>query len=461
MDKQGIKSTALLVTSIGTFLTPFQLSALNVALKAIGDEFSMSVVLLGWVSSIYLLVAAIFLLPFGKIADVFGRKRIFFWGLGILSVTSGFCVIAPNALLLIIFRGFQGIGAALIFATTPAIISSVFPPGERGKALGILAAVTYFGLSLGSTLGGVLIDIWGWRSIFGMTMFFGIITLLFALWKLEGEWVVASRNKFDWKGSFIYSLSLTGIMVGFPRLANFSGIALVLAGILGLASFVYWEMNFDQPIFEVDLFKGNPVFTFSTLTTLISYTPVTAVGFLLRLYLQHILGMSTQKTGLILLVQPAVMVFVTPISGRLSDRIEIRLLASLGMTFTTIGLIPMIFLNTDSSIRIIILSLIMLGIGSGFFVPPNMNAIMSGVKQESYGVLGSILGTMRLVGQTLSLGIVTMVFSFKLGQNTITQEVYAQFLASNKSLFVIFSALSFLGIFTSMVRGKVICNLPR
>lgn len=448
------KSVALLVAVLTSFVTPFLISGVNVALKTIGNEYSMSAVLLGWVSTVYLLASAAFLLPVGKLADIKGRKRIFLWGLGILSAASVLCALAPNTVLFLIFRGTQGIGAAFIYTTNVALLTSVYPAQERGRVLGINSGSIYLGLSIGPTLGGYLTSTLGWRSVFWITALLGLIAFFIAWGKLKGEWAEAAGEQLDWKGSILYGISLVVFMMGFPRLPTPQGIALILAGCAGLYTFIRWEGKPKDPVLSLALFRNNPRFTFSNLAALINYNSVTASGFLLSLYLQYIKGMSPQAAGLVLIAQPVMMSSLSPLAGRLSDRVEVRTLASVGMALSTAALTGFIFLTDSTPLWSIILLLVLLGTGYGFFASPNTNAVMGSVEPKSYAVAASILSTTRLIGQTLSIGISTLVFALYLGDNPITPAVYPQFLASLKPMYGVFSLLCFLGIFASLARGK-------
>jgi EmrB/QacA subfamily drug resistance transporter len=448
------KSVVLLIAALASFLTPFMGSAMNVALRDVGSEFSMSAVLLGWVGTSYLLAAAIFLVPMGKIADIAGRKKIFLWGVLIYTLASLLCAIAPTAALLVAFRALQGIGSAFIFGTSLAILTSVFPLGERGRVLGITTAVTYVGLSIGPVLGGLMTGLWGWRSILWVNVPLGLAILLLTLWKLKGEWAEAAGERFDWIGSAVYGVALAATMLGFPRLPAPEGIGLTVAGVLGVALFIGYEARAASPILHVDLFRSNTVFAFSNLAALINYSATSAVGFLLSLYLQHIKGLPPEEAGLVLVAQPVAMAVLSPLAGRLSDRIESRTLASAGMVLTTLALVPLIFLSMQTPFWAIVLYLLILGCGFGLFSSPNVNAIMSAVERKSYGVASATLGTMRLVGQTLSMGIATLIFALYLGQVAITPEVYPQFLASLRPAFAVFAMLCFVGIFASLARGN-------
>ncbi len=455
MDDAATKRAALLVATLTSFLTPFMGSSVNIALPSIGREFAMDAVLLGWVATAYLLSAAMFLVPFGRIADIYGRKRIFTYGILIFALSSLLSAIAPSAIFLISCRVLQGMGSAMIFGTGVAILTSVFPAGERGKVLGINVAAVYSGLSLGPFLGGFLTQHLGWRSIFFLNVPLSLLIIAFTLWKLKGEWAGAKGEKFDFAGSVIYAVSLPAMMYGFTLLPAMSGAWLIGFGVLGLLTFVKWVMRAKSPVFDVNLFRGNKVFAFSNLASLINYGATFAVTFLLSLYLQYTKGLSPQYAGIILVCQPVMMALFSPLAGRLSDKIEPRVVASIGMGFTMIALFLFTFLGQNTSLGYVITGLIVIGFGLALFSSPNTNAIMSSVQKRSYGVAAATLGTMRLTGQMLSMGIAMLVFAVYIGRVEITPENYPAFLRSAKCAFIIFTALCFGGIFASLARGKV------
>lgn len=342
----------------------------------------------------------------------------------------------------------------MIFGTGVAILTSVFPPNERGRVLGINVASVYVGLSLGPVLGGLLTQHFGWRSVFFSTVPLGLVVIVAVLWKLKGEWAEAKGERFDLAGSVIYSLALVAIMYGFSLLPAISGAWLIAIGILGIVAFVWWETRAKSPVLNISLFRNSAVFLFSNLSALVNYSATSAVGFLLSLYLQYIKGFSPTHAGLILVSQPVVMAILSPVAGRLSDRVEPRLIASMGMALTTIGLVLLIFLNQDSGLYFILVSLVILGLGFAFFSSPNTNAVMSSVEKKFYGVASGTLGTMRLTGQMLSLGVAMLLFALYIGKVQITPEYYPLFLKSVKTAFIIFAVLCFGGIFASLARGN-------
>ncbi len=448
------KGCVLLIATLTSFLTPFIGSSVNIALPSIGREFHLDAVLLSWISTSFLLSAAIFLVPFGRIADIYGRKKIFLYGISIYTASCLLSALSPSAFVLISLRFIQGIGSAMIFGTGVAILTSVFPPGERGRALGINVASVYLGLSLGPSLGGLITHHFGWRTIFLANIPFGSLIIYLVVTKLKGEWAEARGERLDLIGFVFYGLSLTAIMYGFS-LPSVSGVTLIVAGLLGLLAFLKWEAKIGSPLLEIDLFRDNRVFTFSNLAALINYSATFGVIFLLSLYLQYVKGLSPQDAGVVMVSQPIVMTIFSPFAGRLSDRTEARIVASAGMALIAIGLFFLTFLNEKTSLHSIVANLALLGLGFALFSSPNTNAIMSSVERKFYGVASGILATMRMTGQALSMGVVMLLIATYMGRVQITPQYYPLFLKSTKVAFSIFAILCFLGIFASLARGKL------
>lgn len=449
------KRIASIAAGLGSFLTPFMGSAINIALPTIGQEFTVSAMTLGWIATAYLLTAAVFLVPLGKIADIYGRRKIFLTGIVIFTISSILCGISGSVNMLIAARILQGIGSPMIFGTGVAILTSVYPSGEKGKALGINTAAIYLGLSTGPFLGGFLTQQFGWRAVFFASALMGLSALVLVAWKLRGEWAEARGERFDWQGAFLYGLMLIAVMYGFSQLPKPTGIGLVLFGLALSTLFVRRELHTDFPLLNLDLFRRNPVFTFSNIAALISYSATFAVGFLLSFYLQYIKHLNPQQAGFVLVFQPFMQAIFSPLTGWLSDHREPRNVASSGMTLTMIGLILLIFLTSDTSLIYIVFSLILLGLGFALFSAPNTNAVMGSVTKRYYGVASGMLGTMRLTGQMLSLGISLMIFAIFLGNVQISVSNYPAFMTSIHIAFGIFAGLCCGGIFASLMRGKM------
>ncbi|MEJ2221301.1 MAG: MFS transporter [Desulfobacterales bacterium] len=455
MHNSATKLTALTIASLSSFITPFMMSSINIALPVIGKEFKTDAVVLSWVATSYLLAAAVSLVPFGKLADIYGRKKIYMLGMVLFTLTSLLCAIATSAPMLIIFRIFQGAGSAMVFATGIAILSSVYPAQERGKVLGIAVAAVYIGLSCGPFFGGLLTQHFSWRSIFLINIPFGVLIILLIIFKLKGEWKGAEGQKFDLTGSIIYGTAIFAFMYGITILPDIRSIVLILTGVVGLLAFIKWELVVKSPVFEVNLFVTNRTYAFSCLAALINYSATFAVAFLLSLYLQYIKGLTPQGAGVVLVSTPVVMAIFSPLAGRLSDRIEPRVISSLGMGLTVLGLVLLIALNARTGLPYIIASLLILGFGFALFSSPNMNAIMSSVDRRFFGIASASVGTMRLLGQMLSMGIVTLIFALYIGREQITPQSYAMLIKSVRVAFTVSTCFCVAGVFFSLYRGRL------
>jgi EmrB/QacA subfamily drug resistance transporter len=449
------RRAVLILSTIAALMTAFMGSSTNIALPTISREFSMDAVLLGWVAMAYTLAAAMFLLPFGRLGDILGRKRIFIYGVAGYVVASFIVGFSVSGMMLIVSRFVQGTFAAMMFGTSTAILTSVYPPGERGRVLGINTAAVYTGLSVGPFLGGLMTQTLGWRSIFLTGAVLGLVVVGLAVTRVKGEWAEARGEQFDMRGAAIYGIAVVGFIYGLSILPKIEGAGLIAGGLAMGVGFVRWESGNRQPLLNMDLFRHNRAFALSNLSALINYSATAAVGFLLSLYLQYIKALSPQQAGLILIAQPIVQATFSPLTGRLSDKVESRVVASAGMGLTTIGLGLLIFLTAETPFWYILLSLILLGFGFALFSSPNTNAVMGAVERKLYGVASATVGTMRTMGMMLSLGIATLIFAMVMGRVQITPEHYPAFLSSVRLAFIIFAAACFGGIFASLSRGKM------
>jgi MFS family permease len=337
-------------------------------------------------------------------------------------------------------------------------VSSVFPLEKRGMALGIITGATYLGLTLGPVIGGFLTDYLGWQSIFWTTTPLGFVAFALVVFGLKGEWAEAVSDRFDIAGTMILAVSLPALIYGASSIPGRLPLVMLLAGMFGIAVFLIVEAKVPSPIFPVTLLSGNRTFAFSSLAALINYSSTFAVTFLLSLYLQHIQGLAPHQAGAVLIAQPIVMASLSPLAGRLSDRIEVRILASIGMAQVALGLGLLAFLGTATTLVFVVFSLIVLGLGYALFSSPNMNAIMSSVDRNLYGVAAATVGTVRLIGQMLSMSIAVLIFTLVIGRVQIDPAVYEQLLQSIRIAFAVFALLCFAGIFASMVRGKLHSN---
>ncbi|MDD1724740.1 MAG: MFS transporter [Methanospirillum sp.] len=455
MKHPDLSSTTLFIAVFCGFLTPFDLSAVNIALPAIAAEYSLDAVSLSWISSIYLLASAAFLVPFGKIGDIYGRKRVLTLGIGLFTLASGCMILSLTSGMLIASRFCQGIGAAMIYGTAVAILTSVTNPAKRGHVLGIYTTFVYLGLSAGPCLGGILTSMFGWRSIFLINIPIGLLIIVLIGRYLRGEWADAAGERFDRKGAVLYGVSLTAVMVGFSELPQITGFIALVAGVVLFGLFIFIEHREQYPLLYISLFMKNRVFACSNLAALINYGSTFAITFFLSLYLQYIRGFDSLTAGFILVVQPLIQAVFSSYAGTLSDRIEPGRIASLGMGIIAAGLIILSFLSPDTPLAELMVILAILGLGYALFSSPNTNAIMSSVERRYYGIASGTLGTMRLLGQMFSMGIAMMIIAVVIGKVEITPEISGQLMSAMSIGFQIFSVMCVIGIVFSLVRGNM------
>ena len=428
-------------------------TAVNIGLPGIGAEFHLDAFSLSWITTAYLLAAVVGMVPLGRIADLYGRKRVFVVGVVIFGIASLLCALAPSAVFLIVLRVAQGLGAGMIFVTSTAIVVSVYPQAERGRALGLVITAVYCGQSLGPVIGGVLAEHFGWRSIFLTTVPLAVATTALVLSRLRGEWVSDERGSFDVLGTVLYALMYITLIVGLTLLPRPLGAAWMLAGLAGVVLFVWRENATAHPILDVRVFRTNRVYALSNLAALVNYSATYAVAFLLSLYLQIVRAVSPDHAGLILLAQPAMQALSSPFAGRLSDRVDARGPVSIGMALTAAGLLLLGTIRDATGTGFIVTCLLVMGLGFGLFSSPNTHAVMGAVAPRMYGVASATISTMRLTGQMLSMGIVTMILNAFIGGAAITPALREPFVSATRTAFVTFGLLCVAGILPSLARG--------
>ena len=357
--------------------------------------------------------------------------------------------------MLIASRVVEGLGSAMIFGTSIAILTSVFPAQERGKVLGINVAIVYLGLSMGPLLGGIITAYAGWRFIYAGITIYALLAALLAQRMIKGEWRCAQEGRFDIFGTILYAAMLSALMYGLTLIPDIKGAYLLGLALAIMAVFFRWELRNENPVLKISVFRNNTVFLFSNLAALINYSATAALAFLLSLYLQYMKGYGPEVTGLILIAQPVVQAALSPLAGRLSDRVEPRIVASVGMGLCVVGLTLFAFLTPQTPIETILISLVFMGLGFAFFSSPNVNAIMSSVDKCDFGVASGMVSTMRLIGQLMSLGITMLIFSVIMGHVEIAPGQMDLLMVSIKLSFGVFAGLCVLGTIFSLARGNL------
>jgi EmrB/QacA subfamily drug resistance transporter len=453
-EQQFNRGILLAVIMLSSFFNPFMGSAVNIALPSISQKLSMNAVELSWIAMAFLLSSAVLLVPFGKLADIVGRRKMLLYGNIFFTIATLLCAFSVSGSMLITSRFLQGIGSAMILSSGMAIIISAFPPERRGTIIGWNTTAVYVGLSAAPLLGGILTQTLGWQSLFFINAFAGILIIIGISFGVRAEWAEAKSDRFDFTGSFIYVPSMSALMYGFSQLPGKFAILLTIAGALGLVGFILWELRAKIPVLDIGLFRNNKIFAFSNLAALINYAATFGITFVLSLYLQNVKGLNPRDAGLILITQPIMMALVASISGRLSDRFDSRILASMGMAVIVAGLISLAFLTIGTSHAYLVVNLFVLGLGFGMFSSPNTNSVMGAVDKKFLGTASATLGTMRLTGQMFSMAIAAMAIHLFIGNEPISSENIPGFMQSVRVIFTVFAVLCFLGVFASLARGK-------
>ena len=453
-SSKSYRNRILFTACISSSLVPFMGSSLNLALPQIARDFSMNGIEQSWVLTAYLISTAILQVPFGRLADIWGKRNIFITGLCIFAVTTILSGFAYSGSTLIFLRALQGIGSAMIFCTNTAIVTSVFPSKERGMAMGINVTAVYISIAAGPSIGGIITQNFGWEYVFFITAVISLIALTSAFILMKEKWAESKGEPFDIKGSIIYGLAIMSLIYGLTILPGIAGFALITLSGLLLWLFVRHESKEAFPVFNISLITRNRTFRMSSAAALINYAATFPIGFLVSLYLQEIKGLNAQSAGMILIVQPIIQSALSPFAGKLSDKIQPRYIASSGMAIITITLLAIAcFITPDSSLILLMVMLGMLGIGFAAFSSPNTNAIMSSVEKKDYSMASATNGTVRLVGQAFSMGITTMIISLVIGNQAITPEVSAGLMSVIHIAFIIFAVLCAFGVYTSIVRN--------
>ncbi len=453
----------LIAVGIGTFMTALDTSVVNTVLPVIGKNFNQAITVVEWVVTIYLLVLSGLLLSFGRLGDMRGHKTIYLVGFGIFMAGSFFSGSAPSAAILIASRGLQALGAAMLAANSPAILTKSFPSEQRGQALGLQATMTYLGLTAGPALGGWLASLLGWRVVFYINLPVGVAAILLSLRFIPKDTHEQRVERFDFPGAVTFMLGLGALLLALNQGEEWGWISaptliLFTAAIAMMALFIYLERHVKFPMLDLSLFTKLP-FSLTTVSAILNYIGVYTCIFMMPYYLIQGRGFTPAQAGLVLTAQPIIMAIVAPISGTLSDRIGTRLPTVFGMAVLSVGLFLLSRLSGDSSTLSVMLSLAVVGLGTGVFISPNNSALMGSAPKNRQGIAAGILATARNFGMVLGVGIAGAVFTTVLvhaggaaGSPAAAQDgaIYAALSAA----FLVASGLTVLGVLTCLVRVR-------
>lgn len=448
-----LEKYVLIIATITSFFTVFLSSAVMIAVPTIANEFQMSNIVQNWVTMLFYLSVAVVTIPAGQLSGKYGLKKTMIYGSILFIISSAIILFSSSRDMFLILRIFQGIGAGFLSVASMAMVVSTFKPQDRGKAIGITVTGVYLATSLSPVIGGLLNFDFGWRSLFLFTIPFLILCLFLLITKINKEWITMKNASIDIKGCFSYSLGILLFIYGFSNLNQFQGLNLTIVGIILLIIFAYFELKSNYPAFDIKLFK-NIKFSSSNLAALCAYLATFAIVTIVNYNLQYIRGFDSQQSGLILMIAPILQVVIAPIAGRLSDRIDPQKLSALGIGIGSIGLFIISTISEGTSLEFLMIALALQGLGFGIFSSPNTNAIMGAVPPKDTSMASASVATMRVIGQTMSIGMLTLVFAFVMGNVLISPETYHLLIISCQVAAGICTVLCIVSIFLSLIGIK-------
>jgi EmrB/QacA subfamily drug resistance transporter len=421
-ESPAVAKFALIIVCLGSIIGPLGMASVNIAIPDLAADLQANAKMVSWLPTLFILSSVIFMLPASKLADNYGRKRIYAYGMALNAFSSFMCGLGTSIEWILFWRFIQGGASAMIFGPGVAIITSVTPSHKRGAALGIAAACVYVGLTVAPAVGGWLTELWGWRSVFFFQVPIVIGLLILIKMRLLGEWKNDEKTRYDWWGTGIFAFFSISLVYGLSILPHFFGVVMLVLSVISLAFFILHQSKSRRPLIRVQMFRESRVFSMSLSTSLLMYASNFPLIFLMSLYLQYVKGLSPSHAGQVLLVQALSMAIMAPISGKLADRVQPRLLATLGCVIVACGLLVLGLMNTQTSVTYIAFSLLLVGVGFGLFSTPNNNAIMGGVKRHEVGVASASMNLARTIGNLFGMSLVNLMVHFYIGDAQFTQE---------------------------------------
>jgi EmrB/QacA subfamily drug resistance transporter len=458
--------------AVGTLITVADIGEVSIAMPAIADEFNTDLSTVQWLMTGYLVAISAFLLPMGRLSDMVGRKKVYLWGLLIFGLGSALAALAPNFGSLILFRVLQGFGLGMVQGNQMAIMTSIFPAEERGKALGIHMTLVGTALIIGPVLGGVLVDAFGWRSVFYINVPLGALCVLPGFLVLDEGRIMQGASKdrrggFDWLGAILSSAALLTFLVGMTNPLDWAvGYSVtVLAASAGLVVvFVLWELRTPYPMFDLSLFKI-PIFSLGVTARAFAFITSSSTIFIMPFYLQGVRGYSPAGAGLIIATVAVGMVTIGPVAGRLSDRFGWRFFNVGGAAISVAGLLVLSQITENSSLYLIILGIGLQSSGMGMFSAPNSSSILSGVPRGNYGVISGFVQLLRtgstVTGVALAAVVISVTMSsmgFEPNLKEISDgadpEVGRAFVSGLRTVYLAMAGLQVLAVIISMIKPK-------
>ncbi|MFT7388250.1 MAG: EmrB/QacA subfamily drug resistance transporter [Candidatus Endobugula sp.] len=420
-EQSAVAKFALIIVCMGSIIGPLGMASVNIAIPDLAIDLQANAKMVSWLPTLFILSSVIFMLPAGKLADNYGRKRIYTYGLGLNAFASLLCGIGTSIEWVLFWRVIQGAASAMIFGTGIAIITSVTPSHKRGAALGIATACIYVGLTVAPALGGWLTESWGWRSVFFFQVPIVLALLLLIKVRLLGEWKNAEKSKYDWWGTVIFAVFASALVYGLSVLPSLLGVLMLGLSVISLTLFIVHQSRSRRPLIRVQMFRESRVFSMSLATSLLMYASNFPLIFLMSLYLQYVKGFSPSQAGQIILLQALSMAIMAPFSGKLADKFEPRIIATLGCVIVACGLFALSLMSTNTSATYIAGSLLLIGLGFGLFSTPNNNAIMGATLPNEVGVASASVSLSRTIGNLIGMSLVNLMVHYYIGDAQLSQ----------------------------------------
>lgn len=453
IQQSSRKWLVLLAVGVGTFMSALDGSVVNTILPVIRQTFNTQVAVIEWVVVVYLLVVSGLLLTFGRLGDLQGHRQVYLAGFVIFLLGSILCGMSSSATMLVAFRAFQALGAAMIFSNSPAILTASFPAEQRGQALGLQGTMTYLGLTVGPSLGGWLAHAFSWRAVFYINVPIALIAVILSWVYVPNDRVAGRSERFDLRGAVLFVTGLVALLLALNMGAEWGWTSAIILGLIAVAlvllgMFITWERRDPAPMLDLSLF-GVPVFSLSAVSAVLNYISLYSVIFLMPFYLIQGRGLNTAQAGLLLTAQPLIMAIAAPLSGTISDRIGSRAPATLGMLILAVGLFLLSSMGPATSLIYVALSLAVCGLGTGIFVSPNNSALMGSAPKNRQGIASGILATARNVGMVLGVGLAGAILTTSQAQDAQN----GLFTAVHVGL-IVAAGIAILAAAASYARGK-------
>lgn len=458
--QSDVEKYMIIITFISSFFTVFVLNGVVIGVPTIAQEFGMNNLTQNWILNTYTLVATMLTVPAGQIAGKYGFKRTLYLSNSLFLIGLIGSLIAFSTETFLFSRILQSAGTAFVNVCELAIITLAISKENRGRALGIIITGVYLGTSASPVISGFLVQHFGWRSIFIVSIIFIGLCVVLIKNKITPEWKTNEDDEIDKIGSVLYMIGITSLMYGFSSLSTLIGQVCIIVGLVVGAVYVSYELKQDSPVFDVSLFRTK-AFASYNISGMFGFFAAMIFSTLLNYYFQYVKGFDPQLTGLVLIVSPIVMSLTAPIAGRLSDKIHPQKIATVGMVIAGLSMIILSFLDAKTPLYIVVIAMALQALGTGLFSSPNLNAIVSSVDEKDAAFASAGQLATRAIGQSMSLGILTSVFALIMGNLVFSSKYSNLILQSIQIIFAICAVTCVLSIIASIIGIRADTKITR